>query len=205
MTYGALRKLVAITSAAGLLAVPIPAWAQQPHQHGVSGLLAALDGEVLTLELSAPGKDIAGFEHAPNSKEQRQHYNQVMAVLTSAHSMFHLSEGASCKNREVHVLQELIKEDTHDKDHAKPHDDDHREDDKSKNSHRHDEDEHKDEEHGEFRLRYEYDCTNPGDLKRLELLAFERFANMRTVNFQFVGPMGQTSRKLTAKQPATDL
>ena len=41
------------------------------HQHGVSTLKIALEGQNMQLELESPANDIVGFEHAPENNKQK--------------------------------------------------------------------------------------------------------------------------------------
>ncbi len=164
-----------------------------PHRHGVSELLMALDGNNLTLELTAPGKDIAGFENAPSTREQKEFYAKIVAVLKSAGMMFSLSEEAACRIGNVRVLKQLSNE------HESAHADDERDEIEENKTHN-DED-----EHGEFRIRYSYTCDNPHKLTMIEVIAFQRFAAMQAIELTFIGPKGQAVRRLTRQKPATML
>ncbi len=151
----------------------------EPHRHGVSELLVALDGNNLTLELIAPGKDIAGFEDAPKTREQKERYAKIVAFLKSAGKMFGPSEKAACRASDVRVLEKLS--DEHDAAHAD------------------------DETHGEFRVRYVYTCDSPQNLKQVVVKAFERFDAMQAIELKFIGPLGQAVRHLTRRKPAANI
>ena len=150
-----------------------------PHRHGVSELLVALDGNNLTLELTTPGKDIAGFENAPNTHEQKERYAKIVVFLKSAEKMFSLSEKAACRADDVRMLEHLS--DKHDDAHAD------------------------DAAHGEFRVRYVYSCDSPQKLKQIVVKAFERFDAMQAIELKFIGPLGQAVRHLTRRKPAANI
>ena len=113
--------------------------------------------------------------------------------------MFRLDADAGCRIGAVRVHEQLLGEADEDhahEDHAKH--DDH--DDHAKH------DDHDDAEtHGEFRVRYVYSCSHPDKLSRIEVLAFERFGAMQSIELTFLGPKGQSAHRLTRDKPATGL
>lgn len=156
-----------------------------PHRHGISELLVALDGDILTMEISAPGKDLAGFESAPKTPDQKKRYTRVLAVLKSADKMFSLSKKAACEPEDIDILEQLAGHEDHE--HAKEHKDEH------------------DETHGEFRVRYVFRCDSPGKLDRIIINAFEHFPDMQSMKLKFIGPWGTVVRELSPSDPATGL
>jgi len=174
----------------------------EPHRHGVSELLMALDGKNLTLELIAPGEDIAGFENAPSTHDENERYAKIVAVLKSAGKMFSLSKEATCRIGDVHILEQLSDEGetTHTEDEHEEHDEHDEHDETTK-----DEAHHDNEAHGEFRVRYFYTCDDPLELTTIEVIAFERFDAMQVIELTFIGPRGQAVRRLTRQKPATKL
>jgi hypothetical protein len=124
-----------------------------PHQHGESRIAMAVDGQVLTLELTAPGEDVLGFEHAPKSAAQKNRYREVMILLQSASDMFEFDEKAACSPVGARVLEEMAGTD-HD--------------------------------HGEFHIRYEYQCQKPDLLQQMKVLTFDHFSGMQRVKVIFL-------------------
>jgi hypothetical protein len=124
-----------------------------PHQHGESRIAMAVDGQVLTLELTAPGEDVLGFEHAPKSAAQKNRYRETMILLQSASDMFELDEKAACSPVRTRVLEEIAGAD-HD--------------------------------HGEFHIRYEYQCQKPDLLQQMKVLTFDHFSGMQRVKVIFL-------------------
>ena len=148
----------------------------QPHEHGTSELIAALDGRTLTVEFSAPGEDIVGFEHVPETSAQKKRHDEAVAFLGSAANVLRVNAEAGCRIGRVHTMETLAEEHGHHED-----------------------------EHGTLQLRYSYECESPGKLASIELLAFREFPVMSKSKFRFVGPQGQVVRTLTRKTPVAGL
>ncbi|MGF1859070.1 ZrgA family zinc uptake protein [Photobacterium profundum] len=88
------------------------------HVHGVVELNIAQDGNDLLLEITAPGSDIVGFEHAPQTQEQTQAIQQAMSTLKETASLFEINSDANCELTDSYVNQSLSKQsDDDDHDH----------------------------------------------------------------------------------------
>ena len=47
------------------------------HEHGVSTLQIALEGQYIQMELESPANDIIGFEHLPKNNKQKALFNNL--------------------------------------------------------------------------------------------------------------------------------
>jgi uncharacterized protein DUF2796 len=124
------------------------------HVHGVVELNIAQDGNDLLLEITAPGSDIVGFEHAPKNQEQTKALQQATSTLKKATSLFQINSDANCELTDSYVNQSLSKNgDDHrnhdDHDHSSHDDHDHSShDDHDHSSHDdHDHSNHDDHDH----------------------------------------------------------
>ncbi|PSV60155.1 DUF2796 domain-containing protein, partial [Photobacterium profundum] len=120
------------------------------HVHGVVELNIAQDGNDLLLEITAPGSDIVGFEHAPQTQEQTQAIQQAMSTLKETASLFEINSDANCELTDSYVNQSLSKQsDDDDHDHNNHDDHDHsNHDDHDHSSHDdHDHSNHDDHDH----------------------------------------------------------
>ena len=124
---------------------------QKAHEHGSANLNVAIDGDAIEMELIAPGADIVGFEHQPNSDADRAAVDA--AVVTFQRGIFTLPESAGCELEAVGIYSALLPdgepvhsgEHHHDDDHGHGHGhDDHGRD--KKDDHAHDDHGH---DHGE--------------------------------------------------------
>ncbi|UOE78596.1 DUF2796 domain-containing protein [Vibrio splendidus] len=113
----------------------------EAHVHGKVEVNIAQDGQELLVEVTAPGADVVGFEHAPETAEQKKVFEQAIAQLNKPEELFGFNN-ASCTLKFKSVTNTL--EDDHDDheghDHAEGEHDDHAE---------HDHDDHKGHDHAE--------------------------------------------------------
>ncbi|MGR6833046.1 zinc uptake protein ZrgA [Aliivibrio wodanis] len=161
------------------------------HVHGVVETNIAQDGEHLLFEITAPGSDVVGFEHAPKNKEQEQEQEQLLeqaiAKLKTPNAIFSLPKSANCEISDIHVSHNMKNEDNHD---------------------HHDDDSHHEEhqgEHGEFTAQYEYHCETMSELNQIETQWFSVFSHTQKMTVQYLGDSGQKAATLTAKKAALAL
>ncbi len=66
------------------------------HEHGVGELNIAVDGNIVAMELRAPGADIVGFEYAAKSAEDRSAVDAAVATRARPLVLFVLPSAAEC-------------------------------------------------------------------------------------------------------------
>jgi hypothetical protein len=71
------------------------------HEHGVSTLKIALEGQILQMELEAPANDIVGFEHAPENESQKAAIERALSLLKTKSGIFNTPATAKCKITDV--------------------------------------------------------------------------------------------------------
>lgn len=86
-----------VLAAAGMAALAAGALAQGAHVHGHATLNIAIEQNTVQMELEAPAADIVGFEHAPQSAEERAALAEAEAALKSPLELFRLPEAAGCR------------------------------------------------------------------------------------------------------------
>ncbi|MDH5918253.1 zinc uptake protein ZrgA [Vibrio splendidus] len=131
----------------------------EAHVHGKVEVNIAQDGQELLVEVTAPGADVVGFEHAPETAEQKKVFEQAIAQLNKPEELFGFNN-ASCTLKFKSVTNTL--EDDHDDheghDHAEGEHDDHEGHDHAEHGHddhegydhaEHDHDDHKGHDHAE--------------------------------------------------------
>ncbi|KAA8669303.1 zinc uptake protein ZrgA [Vibrio gigantis] len=144
----------------------------EAHVHGKVEVNIAQDGQELLVEVTAPGADVVGFEHAPETAEQKKVFEQAIAQLNKPDELFSFNN-ANCTLKFKSVSNTL--EDDHDEheghnhaehdhhdheghDHAEHDHDDHKGHDHAEHDHdghkghdhaEHDHDDHKDHDHAE--------------------------------------------------------
>ena len=129
------------------------------HVHGQVEVNIAQDGQELLVEVTAPGADVVGFEHAPETAEQKKVFEQAIAQLNKPDELFSFNN-ANCTLKFKSVTNTL--EDDHDDheghDHAEHDHDDHEGHDHAEHDHddhkghdhaKHDHDDHEGHDHAE--------------------------------------------------------
>ncbi|MCG9577449.1 DUF2796 domain-containing protein [Vibrio tubiashii] len=192
------------------------------HVHGEVELNIAQDGKELLIEITAPGADVVGFEHAPKTDEQKHQLEDAIAKLNNASSVFTLASSAGCKV--VHQsVSHTLGADNHDHDHDHDHHDEHAHDKhKHEDGHDHDShegheghdhdhddhkghdhhDEHKDHDHqehgghGEFTVEYHYACDDISTLSNIDTQWFTQFPNTEKLKVNVLTETKQASLEL---------
>ncbi|OAN18977.1 zinc-binding protein [Photobacterium jeanii] len=199
------------------------------HVHGVVELNIAQDDNALLIEITAPGADVVGFEHAPKTDEQKQAFEKALTKLAQPTSFIKLATAAQCKLTESDVTETLTASheghdhhdhDSHDHhDHDKHDHDNHEHHDHDKHDHdnhehhdhdKHDHDDHEHHEHdshehdhsghGEFSAQYTFSCDNIDALTELQLDWFKHFTATEKVTIQAITNKGQRAGDLTPSQ-----
>ncbi|MEZ8040805.1 MULTISPECIES: zinc uptake protein ZrgA [Vibrio] len=118
----------------------------EAHVHGKVEVNIAQDGQELLVEVTAPGADVVGFEHAPETAEQKKVFEQAIAQLNKPDELFGF-KNASCtlKFKSVTNTLEGDHDDHEGHDHAEHDHDDHKGHDHAE----HDHDDHKGHDHAE--------------------------------------------------------
>ncbi len=178
------------------------------HVHGVTKLNVAIEGETVEMELIAPGADIVGFEHEPESAKDKAAVKSATATLEDGAGLFVFPQEADCRLMKAEVESAALEHD-HGDDHAeKSHGEEHAEEahgeehaDKGhgeEHAHEAHGDEHAEEAHGEFHARYRFRCTRPDRLTHVDVRFFEKFPLGRELDAQTISPRGQSAQELTA-------
>ncbi|EGQ9351239.1 TPA: DUF2796 domain-containing protein [Vibrio parahaemolyticus] len=166
------------------------------HVHGHVEFNIAQDGSDLLLEITAPGADVVGFEHAPENAEQEKTLQHAVATLEDSNALFAINPQAQCEIEEVHVEHSLGGQheehehhdhEGHDHDEHAHHDHDGHEG--------HDHSEHSD--HGEFTVQYRFHCAQVGELSRIQTDWFNQFPSTESVNVNLFTDTTQSAISLT--------
>lgn len=67
------------------------------HQHGVSKLGIAVEGDGFTVHLESPLANIVGFEHAPRKPREREAARKALGRLKQGGRLFEPTPDAACK------------------------------------------------------------------------------------------------------------
>ncbi|WP_029833373.1 zinc uptake protein ZrgA [Vibrio parahaemolyticus] len=171
------------------------------HVHGHVEFNIAQDGSDLLLEITAPGADAVGFEHAPENAEQEKTLQHAVATLEDSNALFAINPQAQCEIEEVHVEHSLggQHEEHEHHDHEGHDHDEHAHHDHDKHEHDghegHAHSEHSD--HGEFTVQYRFHCAQVGELSRIQTDWFNQFPSTESVNVNLFTDTTQSATSLT--------
>ncbi|EHK9125724.1 DUF2796 domain-containing protein [Vibrio parahaemolyticus] len=172
------------------------------HVHGHVEFNIAQDGSDLLLEITAPGADVVGFEHAPENAEQEKTLQHAVATLEDSNALFAINPQAQCEIEEVHVEHTLGGQheehehhdhEGHDHDEHAHHDHDGHEGHEGNEGHDHSE--HSD--HGEFTVQYRFHCAQVGELSHIQTDWFNQFPSTESVNVNLFTDTTQSATSLT--------
>jgi hypothetical protein len=181
---------------AGLAHAATPASADEhrqlgAHVHGHGRLNIAIEGNKLSMELEAPGADVAGFEHEAGTPEEKAAIPEAKAKLANALALFGPAPAAGCALDEAKVS--LAEEHEHE--------DEHKPGASDASAHEDEAGHH----HSEFRAAYSLTCSAPAALTSLTFGYFTAFAGAQELDVAVIGPKGQSSFEVTRGKPTLDL
>ncbi|HHG3160826.1 TPA: DUF2796 domain-containing protein [Vibrio parahaemolyticus] len=169
------------------------------HVHGHVEFNIAQDGSDLLLEITAPGADVVGFEHAPENAEQEKTLQHAVATLEDSNTLFAINPQAQCEIEEIHVEHSLGgQHEEHEHHDHEGHDHDehaHHDHDGHEGHEGHDHSEHSD--HGEFTAQYRFHCAQVGELSRIQTDWFNQFPSTESVNVNLFTDTTQSAISLT--------
>ncbi|HDM8052437.1 zinc uptake protein ZrgA [Vibrio harveyi] len=193
----------------------------EAHVHGHVEFNIAQDGKDLLIEITSPGADVVGFEHAPENAEQENALNNAIAALKDTNKLFAINQQAKCVIEDVHVAHTLGEEsheghDHHDHDHDHDHDheghdhdkhdhDKHKDHDHDEHDDHHDHDGHEHHEghdhehggHGEFTVEYRYHCDSVADLNSIDTTWFKQFPATESISVNLFTDTTQSATNLS--------
>ncbi|EGQ8165136.1 DUF2796 domain-containing protein [Vibrio parahaemolyticus] len=160
------------------------------HVHGHVEFNIAQDGSDLLLEITAPGANVVGFEHAPENAEQEKTLQHAVATLEDSNALFAINPQAQCEIEEVYVEHTLGGQ------HEEHEHHDHEGHDHDEHAHHdHDHSEHSD--HGEFTVQYRFHCAQVGELSHIQTDWFNQFPSTESVNVNLFTDTTQSATSLT--------
>ncbi|MDV7105645.1 DUF2796 domain-containing protein [Vibrio sp. TH_r3] len=122
------------------------------HVHGHVEFNIAQDGDELLVEITAPGADVVGFEHAPTNEQQHLMFDKAKQTLADSSQLLRISQQAGCQIEHTSVTSTLDHDDHDHEEHA-DHDDHNHEEHADHDDHDHEEhadhDDHDHEEHAD--------------------------------------------------------
>ena len=155
------------------------------HVHGHGRLNIALEDKTMSMELEVPAADVVGFEHEPQTPEQKAALDEAKAKLAAGLSLFTPSSAAGCAQTSAKVMTEA----------------DHDEEERHDAHHAH-EAEH---QHSEFHADYAFECASPSQITSISFDYFTVFPNAEALNVSLISAKGQASYEVVRGKPSLDL
>lgn len=176
------------------------------HVHGQAELSMALDGEALQVELHSPLANLTGFEHSPETDEERAKLAAAKETLKDGDALFSFA-GGNCAFKEA-ALSDLSfeklgdVEEEHDAHHDE-HEHDKAHDHDAHDHGEHDHDAHHDagEAHVEIRAVYAFSCAAPADIAGFETRLFSLFSGFEKIEAVFLSADRQVAEILNPARP----
>ncbi|WP_038866076.1 zinc uptake protein ZrgA [Vibrio jasicida] len=186
----------------------------EAHVHGHVEFNIAQDGKDLLIEITSPGADVVGFEHAPENAEQEQALKRAVAALKDTNKLFAINQQAKCVIEEVQVAHTLGQDSHEGHDHGNHEGHDHdKHDHDSHEGHDHNEhahDDHHDHEghdheghdhehggHGEFTVEYRFHCDSVADLNSIDTTWFKQFPATESISVNLFTDTTQSATSLS--------
>ncbi|MBJ7533501.1 DUF2796 domain-containing protein [Rhodomicrobium vannielii ATCC 17100] len=166
------------------------------HVHGHGKLNIAIEKNVVSIELEAPGADIAGFEHEATTKEDKAKLEKAKATLAKGLELFTPASAAGCKQTSAKVAIEAGQE------HEGEGKEEHEKHAAEAKDHDHDKGEH---HHSEFHVEYSFQCSAPEKIASLSFGYFKAFPNAEELDVTVITPKGQSSYEVTKDKPKLEL
>lgn len=93
--------LARLSPATALMLTALPLAAEDTrqmdaHVHGTGEVLIAIEGTTVAMDITVPGADIVGFEHAPGSDADRAAIDAALAQFADAFTLFTIEGDAGC-------------------------------------------------------------------------------------------------------------
>lgn len=188
----------------------------EAHTHGGADLAIVLEGRVVTVEFDTPLYNVLGFEHSPDTDEQKATVKTTEAILGRGGGLFEFNNNADCVIkpgvRTVTLFETALEShDDHSSDHKHEHEeehehDGHHEDETEGHNHDHEADEHDDSAtHKDVILQYEFECQKPNALTKMSVNLFEYFEELSEIDVTYLGPSVQRQIELTPNNNSMDM
>lgn len=156
----------------------------EAHEHGVARMNVAVEGDIMYIEFSSPAANIVGFEHYPETREQKDAVKEAEKSLEAGEMLFVFSPEAAGRLTQSGVESDIGNDSDHEPD--------------AEDAHEHHEDE--DERHSEFRAEYRFLFEKPEKLAYMDVMLFRIFPGIERIEVQLLTGTRQTALELTAKE-----
>lgn len=170
---------------------------QKAHEHGHWQMNAAAEGNLLLIEVIAPGADVAGFEHEARTASEKAKVWTATEKLKDGEALFALTPAAGCELESAEAGIAGLEGDSHDKE------------DKHGHEHKAEAGEQhagkQEESHNEYHAEYRFACVDIEALQSIRVHIFKAFPDAASIEAAFLGSKGQRAGDLTPAAPVLDV
>jgi hypothetical protein len=149
------------------------ATSQEAHIHGIAKLFLVLEDNQLNIEFLSPAMNLLGFEHQPNTPEQKTREQNALKTLAKTDELF-LLEPAVCQMTKVQVGIDGLDTSTH-----------HNAKDKSHNHSGH-ENHYNGDSHRDMEAHYHYHCEQAYGLHSMTTNITNYFPGIQSLQVQWI-------------------
>lgn len=149
----------------------------EAHVHGMAVLQLIQEGSELLLTLNSAAGNLLGFEHAPQTDEQKEQLLNTERKLKNSDTLFQIVGGECALRSQQNNVQKLFaKHSENHHEHAHEHD------------HQHTSDDHHESEdqHENISSEYQYHCSSPSDLNAIEIKLVAHFPALETLEVEWI-------------------
>jgi hypothetical protein len=156
------------------------------HEHGKVTLNVAIDAATFVAELDAPAVNVAGFEHAPRTREERAAAQQASQFIEAGRGLLGFPPAAECRFSHTQFTEPhwepaaAAGADQHGKESGG-------------------------EEHADYEARFTYQCAHPEALAWFEPWLLARLLNVREARINLITRTGQRSELVTGPRTRISL
>ncbi|UZE95486.1 DUF2796 domain-containing protein [Alkalimarinus alittae] len=140
------------------------------HNHGHATLSIVQEDNNVQLMLESPAANLIGFEHTPNTLEEKKMADKALITLRQGPMLFSFPPNAQCAQTSVEIESALTE-------HTEDHD-----------------------SHSDITVSYQFACNNPSALKSIDVQVFTLFPLTEEIDAQIMTDKRQFAAELTAQQ-----
>lgn len=140
------------------------------HVHGEGQLTLVMEGKLVAITLTTPAESIFGFEHVPATAQEKSQISKALATLDAPATLFHFGTDAQCKPTK-HTVNSPFGGSDHTQA-ASPN-------------------------HTDIDAEYAFECAQPTQLKKVDVLLLTLFPGVRTLKVDYVTERAQGSQTLS--------
>ena len=146
-----------------------------PHVHGVASLEIALDVALVTINFSGPLDNLIGFEHMPETNQQKAKVKAMQDRLNKPAPLFYFTKTAQCSVKSVKLVSTVLGD--------KP-------------------EAGEPEGHADVDAEFIYHCSQIKNLKTIKVMLFDFYPNLHKIKVAFASDRGQTAAELSTDKRA---